>query len=331
MILKKCPKCKIEYPATKEYFCLSKNTISGLHGWCKNCKKQIDEKYHKENIVEINKQRKEWRENNKETTREKGQLYREKMKNRSAAEIVVPISKKCSCCGETKESNHFSKDAISKDLLHSYCKKCNKARNKEGYLKHKKKRQIYGKNYQENNKEKIEKRQKNYYQKNKKRIRAYKKEWAQKNAEKLKKYHKEWGRNHRKEIALYCRNKRKNDLNYRILNNLRSRLSSAVKSQYSEKTNRTMELVGCTIIELKRHLESRFGENMAWNNYGQGNNKWSIDHIIPCAYFDLTKTEEQKKCFQYINLAPLWNKENISKNSLYNGMYIRKERKNNHV
>ena len=48
---------------------------------------------------------------------------------------------------------------------------------------------------------------------------------------------------------------------------------------------------------------------MNWNNIG----KWHIDHIKPCKSFDLTKSDEQKKCFHYTNLQPLWALDNIKK------------------
>jgi hypothetical protein len=50
---------------------------------------------------------------------------------------------------------------------------------------------------------------------------------------------------------------------------------------------------------------------MNWENQGE----WHIDHILPCASFDLTKEEEQRKCFHYTNLQPLWAKDNMIKGS----------------
>ena len=35
--------------------------------------------------------------------------------------------------------------------------------------------------------------------------------------------------------------------------------------------------------------------------------------IIPCAYFDLTKEENQRICFNYRNLQPLWARDNYKK------------------
>ena len=37
------------------------------------------------------------------------------------------------------------------------------------------------------------------------------------------------------------------------------------------------------------------------------------DHVRPCSLFDLTDLEEQKKCFNFKNLQPLWAEENLSK------------------
>lgn len=38
-----------------------------------------------------------------------------------------------------------------------------------------------------------------------------------------------------------------------------------------------------------------------------------IDHIVPCAYFDLSNPIHQRRCFNYRNMQPLPAKENISK------------------
>jgi hypothetical protein len=75
------------------------------------------------------------------------------------------------------------------------------------------------------------------------------------------------------------------------------------------KSNKTLALVGCDSVLLKLHLERQFKKGMTWDN----RNLWHIDHIVPCASFDLTDPDQQKQCFHYTNLQPLWAKENLSK------------------
>ena len=99
------------------------------------------------------------------------------------------------------------------------------------------------------------------------------------------------------------------DLDFRLRNALRSRIRQAIKRDAGEKSIKTAELIGCSVKELKQHLEAQFADGMSWDNYGQ----WHIDHIIPCASFDLTDEQEQRECFHYTNLQPLWGVDNIKK------------------
>lgn len=68
-------------------------------------------------------------------------------------------------------------------------------------------------------------------------------------------------------------------------------------------------LLGCTVEFLMGYLEAQFKEGMTWDN----RSKWDVDHIRPCAKFDLTLTEERTKCFHYSNLQPLWKEDNVRK------------------
>jgi hypothetical protein len=111
--------------------------------------------------------------------------------------------------------------------------------------------------------------------------------------------------------AAYCSERRKYDIKYRVLQNIRSRILLALKN--SSKHGKTVDLIGCTINKLRKHLESQFLPGMTWENYGLKG--WHIDHKIPCAVFDLTKTKDQKKCFNYKNLQPMWWRDNLVKGS----------------
>lgn len=95
---------------------------------------------------------------------------------------------------------------------------------------------------------------------------------------------------------------------YRLRQNLSSRIWSALRGR--AKSSRTIELLGCPISWLQVHLESLFCPGMSWENYGE---VWHVDHIRPCASFDLFKDSEQKICFHWTNLQPLFALENVIK------------------
>ena len=103
------------------------------------------------------------------------------------------------------------------------------------------------------------------------------------------------------------------DPEFKLIRNLRCRLYHALINQKADKFYRTKQLTGCELPFLKGYLESKFTEGMTWENHGN----WHIDHRIPCCSFDLTTEEEQKKCFHYTNLQPLWAKDNLSKGGKY--------------
>ena len=98
------------------------------------------------------------------------------------------------------------------------------------------------------------------------------------------------------------------NIHYRLTKNLRCRLNEALHR--NSKSDHTMQLIGCTIGFLKDWLEFQFYDNMEWSNYGV---HFHIDHVTPCNTFNLEDPEEQRKCFNWSNLAPLRADKNISK------------------
>lgn len=102
-------------------------------------------------------------------------------------------------------------------------------------------------------------------------------------------------------------------LNLLIVKALRARVRSALK--YNRKIAPTMELIGCTIPELKHHIEKQFRDGMSWNNWGKFG--WHLDHIRPCSSFNLIEESQQRECFNYFNLQPLWAAENWEKGKTY--------------
>ena len=71
-----------------------------------------------------------------------------------------------------------------------------------------------------------------------------------------------------------------------------------------------MELIGCTIDQLREHLEVLFKPGMTWENQGS---IWHIDHCRPLASFDLSDPAQQRECFGFMNLQPMFGAENIAK------------------
>lgn len=61
------------------------------------------------------------------------------------------------------------------------------------------------------------------------------------------------------------------------------------------------------------YLESKFEPGMSWSNYGHKG--WHIDHIMPCAIFDMANPEHVRRCFHFSNLQPLWACDNLKKGS----------------
>ena len=55
----------------------------------------------------------------------------------------------------------------------------------------------------------------------------------------------------------------------------------------------------------RAHLETQFEDWMNWENYGRGEGKWNIDHIIRVASIDIFNEEEVKRIFHYTNMRPL--------------------------
>lgn len=190
-------------------------------------------------------------------------------------------------------------------------KKTINEKNKLWYRTHKNQAHENSRKYYLKNKERIDKYQKNYKKKwlllNPNYMSEYTKKYNKENYIKLKKYRRIYKRNNRNKIQEIKRNNLKINIRFRIKENLRARIYHALKSNI--KSLNTMFLIGCEIDYLMFHIQEQFTEGMTWDNYGD----WHIDHIIPCDGFDLIDPEQQKECFHYTNLQPLWAIDNLRK------------------
>lgn len=146
--------------------------------------------------------------------------------------------------------------------------------------------------------------------------------WRAENAEHLKAYkiaNKDRDRESHRVWRLENKEQRNADMR-KWRENPQNKLSSCVRSRISNVLNGrvkvagTLSLIGRSWEHLKAWLEFWMQPGMTWENYGE----WEVDHKIPCASFDLTKEEEQRKCFNYRNLQPLWMADNRRKNDSLN-------------
>lgn len=137
----------------------------------------------------------------------------------------------------------------------------------------------------------------------------YRNKWRMENYERDLENRKNWYKKNPTYLKEWTKDKRKNDICFKLAGYYRTRILQALKGK--EKNKKTVELLGCSIEEFKKYIEDKFKEGMNWENYGYRG--WHIDHIIPCSKFNLSDINEQKNCFNYKNLQPLWAIENFKK------------------
>jgi hypothetical protein len=205
--------------------------------------------------------------------------------------VIMNNTKQCTKCqGEFPATlEFFYKCSQKRDNLRPECKKCTNAHQKEysknPEVKHRKKQT--SKRWVKNNEERSRQIKKQHYENNKSKY-----------IERAKRWKKE---------------KCNSDPSYKVLLSCRSRLNGIVREREGSKPDSTLSIIGCSTNELKSHLEKQFTDGMSWKNYGD----WHVDHIRPCCSFDLTDPEQQKECFHYTNLQPLWAEDNYAKGGRY--------------
>ena len=211
----------------------------------------------------------------RECRRRKGVVSKEEMAERRRQECDAK-GQPCKMCGERKPVGDFYK--AKQYTGGSKCIECCKAYSKEYHKK------TYGdkKEYY-----------RDYYQKNKECRLDWQKKYRGENWDKIKAYRAKPHQKARKAQS--------------------KRLTRLLKAKGIAKKNSILKYIGCTKGELVAHIENQFKSGMNWENYGYYG--WHIDHIQPCASFDLTKEEEIHKCFHYSNLQPLWAEENLKKSA----------------
>jgi len=124
----------------------------------------------------------------------------------------------------------------------------------------------------------------------------------------FKEKQREYERSPERKAAHYARQK---TVQGRLRTALRGRLRDAIRGSY--RVGNAVRDLGCTVEQLKTHLEAQFKPGMSWDNWSLDG--WHVDHICPLASFDLTYRDQFLEACHYTNLQPLWAKDNLSKGS----------------
>jgi len=210
--------------------------------------------------------------------------------------------KTCTKCFIEKQIDKFSVYKRGLFGVKTVCKKCDSIR---------------GKQYNIDNKDRIKASQKQYYIDNKEKRDAYQKEYNIKHRNEINTRNKKYNAKHRDEMNAYYRkynnHRYKTDMHFKINKNIRTAIRNSLKGNKDGK--HWEDIVGYTLIDLKRHLEKQFTEGMTWKNHERYG--WHIDHKVPVNAFNFTKPEHEdfKKCWALSNLQPMWSEDNMSKSN----------------
>lgn len=209
----------------------------------------------------------------------------------------------CSRCKVIKLETefYFSK----RDGYCSPCKECARAYQ----TKIRPSRKEYMDEYQEKNKEKLQKYRHERYIAKKEAGEFETEEFKAKEVVYRKRTYEKNKHKYRKRSSAYHKKRRQTDPMFRLAMNLRKRTNVAIRKKYWNKLNSAHKFLGCSLEELRFHIESQFREGMSWENYG----KWHLDHIIPLV--SAKTVDEIYELCHYTNLQPLWAEENARKNA----------------
>ena len=181
----------------------------------------------------------------------------------------------CGNCEDNKDENEnnfrLRTYATGRKFYNSICKECERIKARKYAEDHREECKISSKNFRNDNPE----------------------------------YGKNWKNNNRDKTNERERNRRRNDINFKLKKNI----SRAVGRAIIKNKNSTNKYLPYTVQALKKHLESQFDANMTWNNYGS---YWHIDHIIPQSdlpYFSMEDVNFEK-CWMLDNLRPLEANQN---------------------
>jgi len=205
----------------------------------------------------------------------------------------------CKECGTEKDVSEFYVRRNRGTGLAGYmyiCKSCSKKTSRE-YVSDTKKE--YMKEYRQRNKEKLKDYIENWRIENVDKFQSGRKNYYEKKKEEIKKKNYE-----------YCKTRKSTDPLYKLSRGIRALILISFRNQFTTKSKKTIEILGCSFDEFKSYLESKFDDKMNWENQGT---YWHMDHIIPISS---AQTEEDVyRLNHYTNFQPLYWEDNLKKSN----------------
>lgn len=221
-------------------------------------------------------------------------------------------SKSCSKCKLDQPLAAYSNCKARRDGKCPVCKVCKKEDDRRYRSLNLEKKRAKDREYARTHAESIRAKAAAWYKANPQQARASRKKWFENNRDKHYVSARLWRSKNVEVVRAYmrnwCKQKYDSDEAFRTRAILSSRLRGCVK----KKTEQTMDVLGCDISAFLDWIEYQFEEDMSWDNMGT---YWVIDHVVPCASFDLSNKAAVAECFHWSNMRPLEAKENMSKGS----------------
>lgn len=218
--------------------------------------------------------------------------------------VVHRTEKRCCACKQVKPIEQFALCKTNADWHATSCKPCAVERSRQWRNKNPERARAHS--YAQFQKERVKpkgerfKYNRAWYLRNKEKAHAATRKWGAANLEKK-----------RRGNLISLRKRLANDPAFALLFKIRTRVRLILKGL--RKSASTERLLGCTAAECRKYLEMHFEPWMSWDNYGRGEGRWEIDHVVPVSAFDLSDPDQQKLCFHYTNLRPLCSKKNREK------------------
>lgn len=190
-----------------------------------------------------------------------------------------------------------------------------KSRKKESDKKyrdsHKEQTKAYHEAWREKNRERLREQARANYHKNPQAHKARVDKYKASHVEQIKESRARYKTENRQKCTDYQRNKRQSDPVYKFRTSFIHLMSLYRKKKGYTGTKGTWEMVGCNFDNFLAHIQGQFLDGMTLENYGHGEGKWNIGHIIPIC---TAKTDEDfEKLNHYTNLRPMWAIENYKK------------------